>query len=229
MKMNVFGIVACGLVAIVGTASMLQAEPPSDKAKQKMNDHPSKDHPKKAAGGAAIGAKAPEFSLTDTAGKTVALAEVLKEGKIVVLEWFNPDCPVVKKHHEAATTMVDLAAKYKDKVVWIAINSGGKGKEGAGAERNAEAVKDWNLAYPVLLDESGEVGKAYGAKTTPHMFIIAKDGTLAFKGGIDNKKDAKANDYVNYVDKALTELVAGSNVSTPEADPYGCSVKYAAN
>jgi peroxiredoxin len=132
------------------------------------------------------------------------------KGKIVVLEWFNPECPFVKKHHELNTTMVDTAAKYKDKdVVWLAINSGAEGKQGAGKDVNEQARKDWKLTYPVLLDESGTVGKAYGAKTTPHMFVINKDGVLVYAGAIDDNTDPKTVGKTNYVANAIEATLKG--------------------
>ncbi|MFT3683561.1 MAG: thioredoxin family protein [Phycisphaerales bacterium] len=181
-----------------------------------------------AAGFAApakIGEKAPEFTLKDTEGKDVKLADF--KGKIVVLEWFNPGCPFVKKHHETLDTMTKTAAAYKDKgVVWLAVNSGSEGKQGAAAEENAKAKKDWKIEYPILLDTKGETGKAYGAKTTPHMFVIDKDGKLAYAGAIDNNSSPKTAGEKNYVKNAVDELLAGKKVSESETTSYGCNVKY---
>ena len=133
-----------------------------------------------------IGDKAPDFTLTDTEGKTHTLSEYTKQGKIVVLEWFNPGCPWVVRVHEKSDVMTKTAEANKDSVVWLAINSGAAGKQGHGKELNAEMKKKWNIGYPILLDESGTVGKAFGAKVTPHMFVIAADGTLAYAGAIDD-------------------------------------------
>lgn len=177
---------------------------------------------------AKVGSAAPDFTLTDTTGKQFKLSDATKQGKTVVIEWFNSGCPFVVRHHEKYTTMADTAKKYADKnVIWVAINSGAPGKEGHG--KDADAVKNWKIAYPVLIDEPGSVGKLYGAKTTPHMFVVDNKGILAYAGAIDNdRKDEMAKDKkINYVDQALAELTAGKPVSNPETQAYGCSVKYA--
>jgi peroxiredoxin len=154
-------------------------------------------------------------------------------GKIVVLEWFNPECPFVRASHEKGS-LKGLAQKYhgKDDVVWLAINSGGQGRQGYGVEKNSKAVRAYSLPHPVLLDTTGSVGKAYGATNTPHMFIVDKLGKLAYRGAIDNSPDgegeAAPNDQlVNYVSEALSELLQGKPVSQPQTKAYGCSVKYA--
>lgn len=174
---------------------------------------------------AKVGEMAPNFTLTDTDGTKHTLAD--HKGKIVVLEWFNPGCPFVVKHHAKHTTMADLASEFADKdVVWMAINSGSPGKQGHGLELNRNIKKEWGIQYPLLLDEPGEVGKMYGAKTTPHMYIIDKDGTLKYAGAIDNNPSATTLGDVNYVRQALNQVIAGETVTTPETKPYGCSVKY---
>ena len=173
------------------------------------------------SGMATIGAPAPQFSLQDQSGKTHALADY--NGKIVVLEWFNEECPVVVRHYKA-DTMNSLASKYAGKdVVWLAINS----TAGKTNDSNKAAAAEWKMDRPILNDATGQVGKMYGAKTTPHMYVINKDGTLAYMGGIDNDDRGNKADKVNYVDKALGELLAGNSVSEPQSKPYGCSVKYA--
>jgi peroxiredoxin len=174
---------------------------------------------------AKVGEKAPGFTLTDTDGKTHNLSDF--QGKVVVLEWFNPECPFVVKHHAKNTTMIDLANEFVgDEVVWVAINSGAPGKQGAGLELNKKMKSEWNISYPILLDESGQVGKMYGAKTTPHMYIIGKDGSLQYAGAIDNNPSATTLGDVNFVRQALEEVLAGETVTTAETKPYGCSVKY---
>lgn len=173
-----------------------------------------------------IGDKAPDFTLKGFDGKDYNLASLNKEGKIVVLEWFNSECPFCVKHGESKT-MINIVNDYKDKnVVMLGINSGGPGKPGYG--KDEEAAKKWGLNYPVLQDADGKVGHAYGAKTTPHMFIINKDGTLAYQGAIDNQARSGEPDStaVNYVRQALDEISKGQKVSTPETRPYGCGVKY---
>jgi peroxiredoxin len=170
---------------------------------------------------AAIGQPAPEFKLDDQTGKPVALSDF--KGKIVVLEWTNKDCPFVQRHFKERTAAT-LANKYKDQgVVWLQIDS----TNNHNTSINAKTVADNNLPFPILNDAQGTVGHMYGAKTTPHVFIVNKDGTLAYMGGMDNDPEGKKADRVNYVSKALDELLAGKSVSTPETKSYGCSVKYA--
>lgn len=169
---------------------------------------------------AKVGAKAPEFTLKDHAGKEHKLSDY--KGKTVVLEWFNPGCPYVVRHYESKT-MKNLAEQYGTKdVVWLAVNTGGDPQQ---MKTFAEHNK---LPYPVLIDKDGQTAKAYGAKTTPHMFVIDRKGNLAYAGAIDNDPNGENSaDRVNYVAKALNELAAGKAVSTPETKSYGCGVKAA--
>ncbi len=171
---------------------------------------------------AKVGRPAPGFTLKDQAGKTVTLASL--RGHIVVLEWMNPDCPFWRRH-AAAGTMKTLAEAYEPRGVrWFAVDSTAH----LPLERDAWARDAFHLPYPVLNDRPGRVGRAYGAKTTPDMFVIDARGRLAYAGAIADdpggKRGAKA---VNYVRKALDELLAGSPVGMPETKSYGCSVKYA--
>ncbi len=179
---------------------------------------------------AKIGQTAPDFTLTDASGKSHTLSEYTKQGKIVVLEWFNPKCPFVVRHHEAKTTFKDLYSSYKDKnVVFLAVNSSNRDSGVYGFD--AEYAKKWSIEYPILVDEAGEVGKAYGAKTTPHMYVIDSKGELRYMGAIDNddRGNKSDSDYVNYVKSALDQVIAGETVATPETKSYGCSVKYKKN
>ena len=157
-------------------------------------------------------------------GKTINLADY--RGKTVVLEWFNFECPFSKYHYDKADTMAGLAKKYKDKsVVWLAINSTNHTTPAA----NQAFAKKHNLPYPLLDDRSGKVGRAYGAKTTPHMFVIAPGGRIVYEGAIDNSPQGKTpegQEKVNYVDKVLADLVARRDISIKNTRPYGCSVKY---
>ena len=178
---------------------------------------------------AEVGRQAPDFTLKDTDGKSYSLSQVLADGKTVVLEWFNPDCPFIKRHHLQDKDMSKLYDQYKDQgVVWFAVNSGAPGAQGAGLERNVKAKADYGIEYPILMDENGAVGLAYGAKTTPHMFVIRKDGILIYSGAIDDDPQGKKTDRVNYVQAALTATTAGNNVATAQTKSYGCSVKYGA-
>jgi len=170
------------------------------------------------------GKKAPDFTLKSFDGKSVSLSDY--RGKIVVLEWFNFECPFVQYHYDKATTMVDLANKYKDKnVVWLSMNS----TSHVTPEANIEFAKKHKLPYPILDDRPGQVGHAYGAETTPHIFIIDRRGNIGYEGAIDNSPSGKTpagEKLINYVDQALAELLAGKPVSTPKTKPYGCTVKY---
>jgi peroxiredoxin len=144
-------------------------------------------------------------------------------GKVVVLEWINWDCPFVQRHYEEGT-MSNLAGKFKDQdVVWLAINS----THYATSDADKEWIQKYSLPYSILSDSSGEVGKMYDAKTTPHMYVIDKSGTLVFAGGIDDDPRGESEKPTNYVKKALMEVLAGNAVRTAESKPYGCSVKYA--
>ncbi len=176
---------------------------------------------------ASVGLPAPDFTLTDVAGNSVTLSEFTAAGKTVVLEWFNPDCPIVKEYHTPTSSMGPLAASYAGKnVVWLAINSGGPGLQGHGQERNERAVAEYGIDYPVLLDESGAIGKRYAATRTPHMYVISSDGILRYAGAINNGKPGSKG-KLNYVSQALDELLADAEVSVPTSTAFGCGVKYA--
>jgi peroxiredoxin len=167
--------------------------------------------------------KAPAFTLKSFDAKEMGLSDY--KNKIVVLEWFNDECPFVKYHYEKTSTMVDLANKYKDKnVVWLAVNS----TNHTTPEQNKAYVKEHKIPYPILDDRSGAVGRAYGATNTPHMFVIDTSGNIVYSGAIDNSPmGEKGEGAINHVDKALAELTAGKSVSTASTKPYGCNVKYA--
>jgi peroxiredoxin len=177
--------------------------------------------------GAELGKPAPDFTLTDLSGKAVRLRDL--QGKKVVLEWFNPDCPFIKYAHGQGP-LKDMAARYAKKgIVWLAVNSGAPGKQGHGAQRNQAAAKEYGLSHPILLDEDGKVGKLYGAKTTPHMYLINEKGVLVYRGAIDNAPMGEPDGggkVLNYVDAAMEDLAAGKAVRTAETRAYGCSVKY---
>jgi peroxiredoxin len=141
---------------------------------------------------AKIGEPAPAFSLPNLDGEQVSLADFA--GKTVVLEWFNPDCPFVKYAHAEGPLATLGNEQQAGGVVWLAINSGAAGKQGAGAERNKQAKAQWKLAHPILIDEDGAVGHSYGATTTPHMFVINPEGKLVFAGGLDNAPLGRVDD-----------------------------------
>lgn len=181
------------------------------------------------ASAAEVGKPAPAFTLTDVNGKSHNLADF--KGKYVVLEWFNHSCPFVVKHYDSKN-MQNLQEKYTAKdVIWLSINSTNPEHENytdAAKAKELNAQKGGN-ATAVLLDPDGRVGKAYDAKTTPHMFVIDPQGTLVYNGAIDDKsgKDMDAS-AKNYVSAALDAALAGQAVPEPRTKPYGCSVKYAA-
>lgn len=202
-----------------------QPEKAHDKSKDKAKD---KSKNKEQAKGVKIGEAAPDFKLTDTDGKEHSLSELTKAGKIVVLQWFNPECPYVKKHYgDAGNTFNDLYTKYNSKdVVILAINSNAESTPGSGAKVNGAAKTEWKIEYPILLDTAGTTGRAYGAKNTPAMYVIGKDGKLAYMGAIDDDNGADGPGKTNYVAAALDQLIAGETVSTPQTKPYGCGVKY---
>jgi len=178
---------------------------------------------------AEVGKPAPDFTLQDYEGKSHHLADL--RGKTVVLEWFNPDCPFVKASHTKGS-LKDLSKRYEGKgIVWLGINSGAPGKQGHGKERVEAGKQAFGLSHPILADETGQVGHAYGATNTPHMYVIDAQGTLVYKGAIDNSPDGEGESptggkLVNYVEAALEELAAGKPVETKETKAYGCSVKY---
>lgn len=208
------------------------ADPGKDKpaaAQPAAKDKDAKDSKEaKKAEPAKVGDKAPAFALKDLDGKEVKLADLLKGKKAVVIEWFNPECPVIAGHHKKGT-FNKLYKEFASKdVAFVAINSSGPGMEGNDKEANVKAKKDWSIEYPILNDESGDVGRAYGAKTTPHMYIVNADGNLVYTGAIDNNRDGTKTDkdLVNYVQKALNEVLAGTNVTEATTKQYGCGVKY---
>jgi len=176
-----------------------------------------------------VGSAAPDFSLTDGSGKTHSLSQY--KGKTVVLEWFNPECPFVKKHYGSGN-MQKLQEEYTGKgIVWLTIDSGAPGTEGSLSPEQAEKITTaWKTHQTaLLLDPEGKAGRAYGAKNTPNMVIINPEGKIAYEGAIDSKATPNPADIptsTNYVKAALDESLTGKPVSNPKTKPYGCSVKY---
>lgn len=175
------------------------------------------------------GKKAPAFSLKDVNGKVHDLKDY--KGKYVVLEWVNYDCPFVKKHYNAGNMQM-LQKKYTEQgVVWLAINSSAPGKQGNFTQEEIlKRSKDHGAAFSAyLIDADGKVGKKYGAKTTPHMFIVDPKGRVAYAGAIDDIKSTKVTDIekaTNYISAALDAALAGKEITVTTTKPYGCSVKY---
>ena len=164
-----------------------------------------------------LGAEAPDFTLKDQAGAAVKLSSL--RGKVVVLEWTNPTCPFVVRHYKAKT-MTQLAAQNPE-VIWLTIYSSYFTQDADNAQwAQKEGVKR------VLNDASGEVGRRYGARTTPHMYVVDAQGKLAYQGAIDDDPYGEKKAPLNYVAEALKALKAGAPVKVGETKPYGCSVKY---
>lgn len=188
---------------------------------------------------AVVGSKAPDFTLVDVDGNSHRLSDYTADGKVVVLEWFNPDCPITRTYHDSSRptysreismasaygTLTSMDALKDDGIVWLAVNSGHAGNKSGGAERNKKAQADYAVPYPILIDESGDVGRMYDAKTTPHMFVITPDGVLIYDGAIDDGASASPGTK-NYVLEAVEAHVAGRTVSNAKTEPFGCSVKY---
>ncbi len=176
-----------------------------------------------------VGKPAPEFTFTDIEGTQAKLSDF--RGKYVVIEWFNHGCPFVGKHYKS-DKMQNLQRTYtEDGVVWIAVNSTGDGhdnyRDAAMTGKEAEA-KGTSATY-IVLDPSGEIGKLYGAKTTPHVFIVDPQGKVIYMGAADSINSTDTGDIAkadNYIELALSEALAGKPVTTPETKSYGCSVKY---
>ncbi len=184
-----------------------------------------------ASAGAAlrVGTPAPDFRGVDTQGNTHRLADY--RGKTVVLEWTNHDCPFVRKHYGAGNMQDQQREAAAQNVVWLSVISSAPGKQGhVSAARADELTRSRNAApTAVILDPAGKMGRAYGARTTPHMYIIDPSGKLVYMGGIDSITSANPADIpraTQHVRMALKELAADKPVSTPVTKPYGCSVKY---
>ena len=181
-----------------------------------------------ALASAVVGQPAPAFTVTDLAGKPVKLEDY--KGKTVVLEWINFGCPFVMKHYNSGN-MQALQKKYANDVVWLAVNSTNKGHGDYADPRQLQAQLQSCGAQPAryLMDEPGTMGLAYGAKTTPHMYIIDPSGKVVYNGAIDDKRSTNIADVKtskNYVVAALDELRAGTPVSVASTAPYGCTIKY---
>jgi peroxiredoxin len=183
-----------------------------------------------ALANATVGQAAPAFTLTDTSGKAVSLADF--KGKTVVLEWVNPGCPYVRKHYDSANMQATQKGATSKGVVWLAVNSTAQGH---GDYKKPADMATWMQsqkasATATLMDSDGKTGKAYGARTTPHMYIVDAKGTLVYAGGIDDKPTANPADAKtanNFVNAALADISSGKAVANATTRPYGCSVKYA--
>jgi len=177
-----------------------------------------------------VGKAAPDFSGVDSKGNTVKLSDL--RGKTVILEWTNHDCPYVKKHYRTDNMQALQKEAAAKGLVWLSVISSAPGLQGHVSGAEADNLTEKRAAAPnaVILDPKGEIGRLYDARTTPHMYIIKPDGTLAYRGAIDDKptaNDADVAKAVNYVQNALGQLEAGKAVSPAVTRAYGCSIKYA--
>jgi peroxiredoxin len=171
-----------------------------------------------------VGQSAPDFHVKDTSGKEQSLSAY--KGRFVVLEWVNPDCPFVKKHYDSSNMQATQKAAESKGAVWLSVSTGSESKA---SDLVAWVKEKGATPTATLLDSDGKVGKAYGARTTPHMYVINPEGKLVYAGAIDSKPTASQADVksaTNYVTVALTEAMAGKPVTKASSEPYGCSVKY---
>lgn len=183
-----------------------------------------------ASAAATVGQSAPAFSATDTTGKAVSMADF--KGRTVVLEWVNPGCPFVRKHYDSANLPATQKRAVAQGVVWLAVNSTNAGASDylAPAAMGAWMKDKGAAATATLMDPDGRLGRAYGARTTPHLYVIDPQGTLVYAGAIDSKPSANPADIrtaTNYVDQAVAAVTAGKPVAPAATQPYGCSIKYA--
>ncbi|MBI4719351.1 MAG: redoxin domain-containing protein [Planctomycetes bacterium] len=196
--------------------------PPAPAKTEKPADKPAAPAATASTGAPTIGKPAPDFALMDIDGKETKLSSF--KGKVVVLEWVNHECPVCNRHIKGKTAS-NVMAKFKDKpVVWLGVDSSNF------CETKKESIKKWHkdngLTFPILLDAPGKVGKSYGAKTTPHVFVIDQTGNLAYQGAMDDDAEGNKEKKKNYVEEAINALLSGSTVATTTTQPYGCNVKY---
>ncbi|WP_413578651.1 redoxin domain-containing protein [Bdellovibrio sp. HCB290] len=178
---------------------------------------------------AKVGSPAPDFAVTDAQGKPQNLKDY--KGKYVILEWYNKDCPYVRKHYDSKNMQKIQADMTGKGVVWLTVISSAKEKQGylAPAEAIANGAKEASKASAILLDASGTMGKAYGAKTTPHMFLIDPEGKIRYAGAIDDNdsSDKKTVETAqNYIVAATSSAMKGEKIAKETSKPYGCSVKY---
>ncbi len=213
---------AASAIAVCATLglSFQDGDKVADKAEQAMEEAPKV---------AKLGKRAPNFKLMNLGNEEVILEKLAKE-KIVVLEWFNPECPFVAYAYKEGP-LLKTARKAREKgIVWLAINSGAPGQQGTGREKNKKYHDEWDMPQPILFDEEGTVGQMYDARTTPQIVIIDKDMKVVYMGALDNAPRGKVpegENYKNYAWMALENLMAGEKVEVAKTRPYGCSVKYA--
>ena len=169
---------------------------------------------------------AADFTLKDTSGQTHSLRQY--RGKVVVLEFFNPECPFIKRAHETETLKATIKMAQSKGIVWLAINANQPGRQGASLKSNVESIKSLNLSFPILLNPTGTVGRAYNATRTPEMVIVGKTGEIVYQGAVDSSGGSRhTKETVKYwFESALRQYLAGSPVTQKRTKPWGCSIKY---
>ena len=213
MKKTLRTLPLLGLAALLVTSSFVLAQ---DKKDEKPKEEPKKEK----AVAAEIGKAAPAFTLKDLDGKEVKLSDY--KGKIVVLEWFQPSCPYCVKGYDEGGNCRSTAEKLaKDGVVYLLVNSSNPDHPDSKLDANKEFFKSRKISHTVLMDADGKVGRAYGAKSTPHCMVIDAKGNLAYRGAIDNAMEKDAKEKVNYVETAVRELKADKKVTQTETRSYG--------
>ena len=226
------------MMSVAALAAIGCSKPASQPTPTKTSERPratAPASPTPTGGGAArrsaaeIGAPAPDFSLPGVDGQRHKLSAL--RGSVVVLEWFNPDCPFVKRAHVEGP-LQDMAKRWQARgVKWLAINSSAPGKQGHGLQRNRDALGLYGLSHPLLLDEKGAVGRLYGAARTPQAYVISKDGVLLYAGALNNMPYGELTEPgaepKHYLQQALAASLAGKPVKVASTKPWGCSVKYA--
>ncbi len=207
------------MLTVAAFSPLVNAADKEDKGHDSGHDHAH----------AELGKDAPQFTLTDVEGKEHKLSDY--KGKVVVLEWTCCTCPFVVRHQKQEKTMQNTFDSFKGKdVVWLAVDST---KPDHGGGYSDDMIKRWKnsddvkLPYAVLRDAEGKVGHIYGAKTTPHMYVIDKEGKLVYSGAIDDNPHGEKKEATNYVSNAVESALAGSKVEVASTKPYGCGVKYA--
>lgn len=211
---------ACGEPSREPTEPAREEAVVEQRAEEQRVEQPVEPASPEAPEVATVGQPAPDFTLTDQAGAEHRLSQY--RGRIVVLEWINPECPYVQRHYRARTMTTLEQALPDDQVVWLAIDSSNFVRpEDSQAWRTEHA-----MAYPVLQDPAGTVGRLYAARTTPHMYVIDAEGTLRYAGGIDDDPRGQSSTPTNHVERAVRALMSGEPVPAQTTEPYGCTVKY---
>jgi peroxiredoxin len=221
---------------VIGMAACARSDATKPEAEHAGTAAPTLDLPvpglgavdRKVATPVALGAAAPDFELPDLDGKKVKLSDY--RGKVVVLEWFNPECPFVKQSHEEGSLKTMAERSVADGVVWLAIDSNALGKQGSDVETIRAGIQRFGMKHPVLLDPEGKVGRMYGATRTPHMYVIDAAGVLVYRGAIDDTSGGDVDQgqkVTNFVADAITDVKASQPVRTADTKAWGCTVKYA--